>query len=105
MKTIVRSTLLIAAIAGASFLAACGGGGVSGTFAVASGAYQIEFQSGGKAVEKFGPMTDTCTFVADAKTVTLTCDSGKTVFTINDKGQLLPPGDSMLSAMGPLSKK
>jgi hypothetical protein len=107
MKTILRSALLIAAIAGASFLAACGGGtGVSGyTYAVASGGYQIQFQSGGKAVETMGPITGTCTYVEDAKSVTLTCDVSKTVFTINDKGQLLAPSDSMLSAMGPLSRK
>jgi hypothetical protein len=104
MKPILRNTLLVAAVAGAIFLAGCGG--VSGhTYQVEGGAYQIQFQSGGKAVESLGPQKEECTYVEDTKSVTLTCADGKTVFTINDKGQLVAPPDSMLSAAGPLSKK
>jgi len=104
MKTNLRNKFLLAVVAGASFLAACGG--ISGTYAVEGGAYQIEFQSGGKAVESLGPQKDNCTYVEDSgKSVTLTCSDGKTVFTINDKGQLVGPPGSMLSMMGPLTKK
>jgi hypothetical protein len=104
METIRRNMLLVAAVAGASFLAGCGG--VSGhTYQVEGGAFQIEFQSGGKAVESLGPQEDQCTYVEDSKSVTLVCADGKTVFTINDKGQLVAPPGSMLGAMGPLSKK
>jgi hypothetical protein len=103
MKTSVRNALLIVATAGVGFLAGCGG--VGGTYQVEGGGYRIEFQSGGKAVESLGPQKDQCTYVEDSKSVTLTCPDGKIVFTINDKGQLVAPPDSMLSAMGPLSKK
>ena len=104
MKTILRSAFLVAAVAGASFLAGCGG--VSGnTYQVEGGGYQIEFQSGGKAVETLGAEKDNCTYVEDSKSVTLTCADGKTVFTINDKGQLVGPPGSMLGMMGPLTKK
>ena len=104
MKTNLRTTFLMAVVAGAGLLAACGG--ISGTYAAEGGAYQIEFQSGGKAVESLGPQKDNCTYLEDSgKSVTLTCADGKTVFTINDKGQLLAPSGSMLGMMGPLSKK
>lgn len=101
---IIRSTTLAVAVTGASFLAGCGG--VSGnTYQVEGGGYQIEFQSGGKAVESLGGQKDTCTYVEDSKSVTITCEGRPVVFTINDKGQLIAPSDSLLRAMGPLSKK
>lgn len=104
MKLNFRNSILLTTIAAAGFLAACGG--ISGTYAVEGGGYSIEFQSGGKAVESLGPQKDNCTYVEDSgKSVTLTCADGKTVFTINDKGQLVGPQGSMLAMMGPLSKK
>jgi hypothetical protein len=105
MKTNLRTTILMAVVAGASLLAACGG--VSGTYAVEGGGYQIEFQSGGKAVESLGPQKDNCTYTeVSGKSVTLTCAGGPAVvFTIDAKGNLVPPPDSMLSMMGPLKKK
>ncbi len=105
MKTNLRSTILVAAVAGVSLLAGCGG--VSGnTYVGANGGYSIEFQSGGKAVESLGPQKDNCTYVEDSgKSVTLTCSDGKTIFTIDAKGNLVPPSGSMLGMMGPLTKK
>jgi hypothetical protein len=105
MKTNLRSTILVAAVAGVSLLAGCGG--VSGnTYVGANGGYTIEFQSGGKAIESLGPQKDNCTYVEDSgKSVTLTCSDGKTIFTIDAKGNLVPPSGSMLGMMGPLTKK
>jgi hypothetical protein len=105
MKNTLRSTILVAAIAGASLLAGCGG--VSGnTYVGANGGYTIEFQSGGKAVESLGGQKDNCTYVEDSgKSVTLTCSDGKTVYTIDSKGNLNAPAGSMLGMMGPLTKK
>jgi hypothetical protein len=104
-NSIFRITILAAAVAGASFLTGCGG--VSGnTYQAQGGAYQIEFKSDGKAVESLGGQSETCTYKEDGKSLTITCPDGRpVVFTINDKGQLLAPPDSMLRAMGPLSKK
>jgi|SRR5579864_2532473 len=105
MKNTLRSTILVAAVAGASLLAGCGG--VSGnTYVGANGGYTIEFQSGGKAVESLGGQKDNCTYVEDSgKSVTLTCSDGKTVYTIDAKGNLNAPAGSMLGMMGPLTKK
>lgn len=105
MKTTFRSSILVAAAAVVSLLAGCGG--VSGnTYVGANGGYSIEFQSGGKAIESLGPQKDNCTYVEDSgKTVTLTCSDGKTVFTIDAKGNLNAPAGSMLGMMGPLTKK
>jgi len=106
MKTNLRSTILVAVVAGVSLLAGCGG--VSGnTYVGANGGYSIEFQTGGKAVESLGGQKDNCTYVEDSgKSVTLTCADGHpVVFTIGSKGELVAPGGSMLGMMGPLTKK
>jgi hypothetical protein len=106
LRHILRTRTLAAALAGAGFLVGCGG--VSGhTYQIEGGGYSIDFQSGGKAVERLGgQQQDTCTYVEDSKSVTLTCPGARpVVFTINDKQQLLAPPDSMLRAMGPLSRK
>jgi hypothetical protein len=105
MKNTFRSAILVAAVAGVSLLAGCGG--VSGnTYVGANGGYTIEFQSGGKAVESLGPEKSNCTYVEDSgKSVTLTCPDGKTIYTIDDKGNLNAPAGSMLGMMGPLTKK
>jgi hypothetical protein len=106
MKTNLRTTFLMAVVAGASLLAGCGDDVSGNTYVAEGGAYQIEFQSGGKAVESLGPQKDNCTYVEDSnKNVTLTCSDGKTVFTLNAKGQLMAPQGSMLAMMGPLTKK
>jgi hypothetical protein len=106
MKNNFRGVLLGAAVAGVSLLAACGGGVSGNTYVGANGGYTIEFQSGGKAVEALGPQKDNCTYVEDSgKSVTLTCSDGKTVFTFDAKGNLVPPSGSMLGMMGPLTKK
>ena len=84
-----------------------GCGGVSGnTYQVEGGGYQMDFQSGGTAIVSLGGQKETCKYVEDSKSVTITCADGRpTVFTINDKGQLLAPAGSFLRGMGPLSKK
>ena len=107
MKNTLRSTVLAAAVAGVSLLAGCGGGVSGNTYVGANGGYSIEFQSGGKAVESLGPQKDNCTYTeVSGKSVTITCAGAPpVVFTINDKGQLIAPSDSMLGMMGPLTKK
>ena len=106
MKNTLRSTIMVAIVAGASLMAGCGG--VSGnTYVGANGGYTIEFQSGGKAVESLGPQKDNCTYTeVSGKSVTITCAGAPAVvFTIDAKGNLVPPPDSMLGMMGPLTKK
>src|ERR1700691_569011 len=107
MKTNVRSTILLAVVAGVSLVAGCGGGVSGSTYVGANGGDSIEFQTGGKAVETLGPEKDNCTYTEVAgKSVTLTCaDGNPTVFTVDAKGNLNAPAGSMMQMMGPLSKK
>lgn len=103
MKNNFRGVLLGAMVAGVSLLAACGTGVSGNTYIGMNGGYTLEFQSGGKAVESLGPQKDNCTYTEDSgKSVTLTCSDGNTVFTIDAKGNLVPPAGSML---GLLTKK
>ena len=106
MKNALRSTIVVAVVAGVSLVAGCGSGVSGNTYVGANGGYTLEFQSGGKAVESLGPQKDNCTYVEDpGKSVTLTCSDGKTVYTIDAKGNLNAPAGSMLGMMGPLTKK
>jgi|HubBroStandDraft_6_1064221.scaffolds.fasta_scaffold1213450_1 hypothetical protein len=107
MKINLRSTFLVAVAGGITLLAGCGGGVSGNTYVGGNGGYSIQFQSGGKAVEALGPEKDNCTYTeVSGKSVTLTCADGHpVVFTVDDKGQLVPPAGSMMSMMGPLVKK
>jgi len=52
-----------------------------------------EFKSGGKAYVSTGPVTNTCSYEESGKSVTLTCEGDKSVFTVDDDGDLNgPPG-------------
>lgn len=57
------------------------------------GVVHIEFKSGGKAFVSTGPVANACTYSESGKTITLTCEGDKTVFTIDEDGALNgPPG-------------
>ncbi len=101
MNRLFRGMFLVVAITGVSLIAA-GCGGVSGhTYRSEGGAVQIEFQSGGKANVSMGMLKMACTYVEDSKSVTLTCERDKTVFTIKDEQLILPRG----GMIGPLTRK
>jgi hypothetical protein len=72
----------------------CGGKTVEGsTYIDNGGVVQIEFKSGGKAFVSTGPVANSCTYAESGKTITLTCEGDKTVFTIDEDGALNgPPG-------------
>src|SRR5437764_8347782 len=91
MRTRWKNSLLIAAFL--SLTAACEKStSVEGnTYEANGGAMKIEFQSGGKAVTSVGPMSSTCTYTQNGKTVSLTCESDKIEFTVNDDGSLAGP--------------
>lgn len=100
MKANLHKTLLVVVVAVSLIAAGCGG--VSGhSYQSEGGAVQIEFQSGGKATVSLGMLKMACTYVEDSKSVTLTCEGDKTIFTIKDD-QLIPPPGGMI---GPLTKK
>jgi hypothetical protein len=71
----------------------CSGGVVGNTYEDNGGVVKIEFKSGGKAYVSTGPATNTCSYSEAGKSVTLTCEGDKTVFTVDDDGSLNgPPG-------------
>src|SRR5262245_59836353 len=63
------------------------------------GVVSIEFKSGGKAYLSAGPATTNCTYTESAKTVTLMCVGDKTVFIVDDDGDLNGPPDGMLTRL------
>jgi hypothetical protein len=71
----------------------CGGKVAGNTYEDNGGVVKIEFKSGGKAYVSTGPATNTCSYEESGKSVTLTCEGDKTVFTVDDDGDLNgPPG-------------
>jgi hypothetical protein len=83
-------------------LTGCGGKVQGNTYAGNGGVIQVEFKSGGKAYVSTGPVSTACTYTESGKTVTLVCESDKTVFTVDDDGALIGPPGGML---GRLEKK
>jgi hypothetical protein len=104
MKTILRNTLLVAAIASAGIIAGCDGLEAN-TYQAPGGLYSLEFQSGGKAIETFGPIKQKCTWAQNGNNVSVTCDAVTVVFAFNPQGQLVAKPDSILGDIGPLTKK
>lgn len=105
MKTALRTSrthlsgaLLLATI----FSLGCGGGVAGNTYVDNGGVVQVEFKSGGKAYVSTGPVSHTCSYTENGKTVTLNCDGDKTVFTMDDDGSLNGPQGGFL---GRLNKK
>jgi hypothetical protein len=76
---------------------ACGNGVSGHTYAGNGQLVKIEFQSGGKALTSFGPMTSNCTYTQSDKKISLTCEGDTTQLTMNDDGSLAGPPDGMLA--------
>jgi hypothetical protein len=72
---------------------ACRGKVEGNTYEDNGGVVKIEFKSDGKAYVSTGPVTNTCSYEESGKTLTLVCEGDKTVFTVDDDGDLNgPPG-------------
>lgn len=105
MKNIELNNLKLAlgiTLVGSLLLTGCGGKVEGNTYAGNGGVVQVEFKSGGKAFVATGPVSTPCTYTESGKTVTLICESDKTVFTVDDDGALVGPPGGML---GRLEKK
>jgi hypothetical protein len=90
----------VIAVLGALALAGCGETSVAGsTYEAGGGAVQIAFQSGGKAHASIGPISSDCTYEQSGKTITLTCEGEKDVFTLDDDGSLRGPPNGMLARL------
>src|SRR6266568_5820574 len=93
-KNFTRSNALAVLVLGALGAAiGCGGKVAGNTYEDNGGVVKIEFKSGGKAYVSTGPATNTCSYEESGKSVTLTCEGDKSVFTVDDDGDLNgPPG-------------
>lgn len=97
MKASLRSVLAVMVLA-LLCLSATGCNSVSGhTYAGNGQMVKIEFQSGGKALTSFGPMTSNCTYTQSGKNISLTCEGDTTQLTVADDGSLAGPPDGMLA--------
>jgi hypothetical protein len=93
MKITFSNALAIAVLATLGTAVGCGGGVQGNIYEDNGGVVKMEFKSDGKAYVSTGPVTNNCTYTESGKTVTLTCEGDKTVFTLDDDGALNgPPG-------------
>ena len=77
----------------------CGGKVEGNTYEDNGGVVKVEFKSGGKAYVSTGPVANNCSYTESGKTVTLTCEGDKTVFTVDDDGALNGPPGGFLSRL------
>ena len=92
-KLTFSNPLAIAMLGALATSVGCGGKVEGNTYEDNGGVVKIEFKSGGKAYVSTGPATNTCRYEENSKSVTLTCEGDKTVFTVDDDGDLNgPPG-------------
>jgi len=98
MKASLQSVLAGAAMAVLCVgMTACGNSVSGHTYAGNGELVKIEFQSGGKALTSFGPMTSSCTYTQSGKKISLTCEGDTTELTMADDGSLAGPQDGMLA--------
>jgi hypothetical protein len=92
-KTTLSDALMIPMLLTLGAAIACGGKVEGNTYQDNGGVVKVEFKSGGKAYVSTGPVTNTCSYEESGKSVTLTCEGDKSVFTVDDDGDLnVPPG-------------
>lgn len=100
MKVSLQDVLAGAATALLCLSATACGNSVSGhTYAGNGQLVKIEFQSGGKALTSFGPMTSSCTYMQSSKKISLTCEGDTTELTMADDGSLAGPPEGLLARL------
>jgi hypothetical protein len=92
-KFTLSNALAIAILGTLAIALGCSGKVAGNTYEDNGGVVKVEFKSGGKAYVSTGPVTNTCSYEENGKSLTLTCEGDKTVFTVDDDGDLNgPPG-------------
>jgi hypothetical protein len=93
MIRLSRSALPLPCLSLLLFLtAACGAGGLEGTYSTSAGNVVLELRSGGKANFTIMGETQACTWKADDSKVLLTCKGDSVNFVRHDDGSLSGPG-------------
>jgi hypothetical protein len=91
-RVTIFKTLRALAISLLILTVGCGRKVEGNTYEDNGGVVKVEFKSGGKAYVSTGPVTNTCTYSEDSKSVTLVCEGDKTVFTVEEDALNGPPG-------------
>lgn len=97
MQHSFRNAILAAAVVIVCIATAACGGKLEGTYTNTSGGVMLELRSGGKAQFTLNGESQNCTWKADDKKVTLTCNGDSVDFGIHDDGSLTGP--SFVGAM------
>ena len=93
MISLSRSALFLSCLSLLLFLtAACGAGGLEGTYSTSAGNVVLELRSGGKANFTIMGETQACTWKADDSKVVLTCKGDSVNLVRHDDGSLSGPG-------------
>ena len=95
----LSNALAVAMIAALGAAVGCSGKVAGNTYTDNGGVVKVEFKSGGKAYVSTGPVTNTCSYEESGKSVTLTCEGDKSVFTVDDDGDLNGPPGGFLSRL------
>lgn len=81
---------LVTTVLAPLFVAACGGGGIEGTYE--SGMYRITLHGGGKATFRLIDTDFDCTYTENDRSITLSCPARDPAnLTFNDDGSLVDP--------------
>src|SRR5438874_5685270 len=87
-KFTLSNALVVTMLSALAATIGCSGGVGGNTYEDNGGVVKLEFKSGGKAYVSTGPVTNTCSYEESGKSVTLTCDGDKSVFTVDNDGDL-----------------
>src|SRR5438552_10575650 len=98
-KFTLSNALALALLGVLSITIGCSGKVAGNTYTDNGGVVKVEFKSGGKAYVSTGPVTNTCSYEESGKSVTLTCEGDKSVFTVDDDGDLNGPPGGFLSRL------
>jgi len=98
-KFTLSNALVVTMLSALAATIGCSGGVGGNTYEDNGGVVKLEFKSGGKAYVSTGPVTNTCSYEESGKSVTLTCEGDKSVFTVDDDGDLNGPPGGFLSRL------
>jgi len=87
IRTIFAAMLIFFSV----LTAACGAGGLEGTYSNMAGNVMLELRSGGKADLTISGETQHCTWKSDNSKVTVTCGGDSVDFGRHDDGSLTGP--------------
>lgn len=89
---------------GCTFLNSCGRTVRGHTYHNNGGALEVEFMADGKARVFNGVIRRICSYSESANKVSLVCDDGTSILSIQDDGALVGPPDSPMARLTPVQQ-